>query len=202
MSIFFWHIMSSLSRLVPMFPLWNILPHHLGNILVYLTRFIPTFTLYTSLHCIEGTSLPWIPLQTWLFTRLHFLTSSEEHYGTIWHSLTFSLEPTLLETVLYILFRNLSTFPDLLNFVLVISPDVELILMGDLLHGLLCDIVLLLGVIIGLVPQQDLTQIAVHCLQLILLYCATAQSCSWVLERFILYPVLYSFSSWLVYLLL
>ena len=46
--------------------------------------------------------------------------------------------------------------------------------MGDLLHGLLCAIVLLLGVIIGLVPQQDLTQIAVHRLQLILLYCATA----------------------------
>ena len=87
--------------------------------------------------------------------------------------MTFSLEPTLLKTVLYFLFRNLSTFSDLLNFALVISPDVALILMGDLLHGLLCAIVLLLGVIIGLVPQQDLTQIAVHRLQLILLYCAT-----------------------------
>ena len=50
-----WHSCLDLSQC---FHLWNILPHHLGNILVYLTRFISTFNLYTSLHCIEGTSSP------------------------------------------------------------------------------------------------------------------------------------------------
>ena len=71
------------------------------------------------------------------------------------------------------LFRNLSTLPDILNFELVIIPDVTLLLMGDLLQGLLHAIALLLGVIRALVNQHNLTQVAVHNLQLVLLCCAT-----------------------------
>ena len=49
----------------------------------------------------------------------------------------------------------------------------QLLLMGDLLQGLLHAIALLLGFIRALVNQHNLTQVAVHDLQLVLLYCAT-----------------------------
>ena len=60
-----------------------------------------------------------------------------------------------------------------LQFALVISPDVTLLLMGDLLHGHLHAIALLLRVIIALVPRHNLTQVAVYSLQFVLLYRAT-----------------------------
>ncbi len=119
MSFFSWPVMSFLSRLDPRIYLLNILEHHLGNILVYLSRFIPTFSLGTSVYCIEITSSPWIPLQTRLFTRLYSLTFSE----TCLYCWTFST-----------------------------------------LHWWS----VLLGVLIILVPS-DLTQFAVHGLELVLL---------------------------------
>ena len=51
-----------------------------------------------------------------------------------------------------LLFRNLSTLLDIFNLALVISPDVALLLMGDLLHRLLHALVLLFGVILALAP--------------------------------------------------
>ena len=63
--------------------------------------------------------------------------------------------------------------PDILNIALVISLDVTLLLMGDLLQGLLHAIALLLGIIRALVNQHNLTQVAVHGLQMVLLYCPT-----------------------------
>jgi len=44
-----------------------------------------------------------------------------------------------------LLFRNLSTLLDIFNLALVISPDVTLLLKGDLLYGLLHAIALFLG---------------------------------------------------------
>ncbi len=51
-----------------------------------------------------------------------------------------------------LLFRNLSTLLDISNLALVISTDVALLLMDDLLHRRLHAIALLLGVIIALAP--------------------------------------------------
>ena len=61
---------------------------------------------------------------------------------------------------------------DIFNLVLVISPAVAVLLMGDLLHGLLHAIALLLGVIIALALYHHLTLFAVHGLQLVCLYLA------------------------------
>ena len=85
---------------------------------------------------------------------------------------------------------KLKTLLDILNLALEISHDVALLLRGDLLHVLLHIIALLLGVIIALVPKLNLTDWA---------SCTMPQSCSWVLEHFFLYPVLYSFSSLVVH---
>ena len=49
MALFSWHMMALLSRLIPTFFLWNILAHHFGNILAYLTRFIPLGNLFTGM---------------------------------------------------------------------------------------------------------------------------------------------------------
>ena len=57
------------------------------------------------------------------------------------------MKPPLLETLV----QDLSTLPDILNIALVISPDVTLLRMGDLLQGLLHAIALLLGIIRALV---------------------------------------------------
>ena len=74
------------------------------------------------------------------------------------------MKPPLLETLV----QDLSTLPDILNIALVISLDVTLLLMGDLLQGLLHAIALLLGIIRALVNQHNLTQVAVHGLQMVL----------------------------------
>jgi len=58
MSPYSWHIMALLYRIIPIFFLWNILAHHLGNALTYLTRFNPTFSLWTCLQSWLDSSQP------------------------------------------------------------------------------------------------------------------------------------------------
>ena len=112
------HMMAFLARLIPTFFLWNILAHHLGNILTYLTMFIPIFSwgtclqgclgssqhfsLGTSLHCIEHNR--YHCKQDCLQGQLHYLTFSVEHSQKllVWHSLTLPVEPTLSKTVLHL----------------------------------------------------------------------------------------------------
>ena len=78
------------------------------------------------------------------------ITSSPHHLITM---------DTIADKIVYqvafsnlLLLRNLSTLLDISNLALVISTDVALLLMDDLLHRLLHAIVLLLGVIIALAP--------------------------------------------------
>ena len=80
MSLFSWPIMSFLSRLILRPFLWNILAHHLGNVLVNWSIFIPTFFFgyllalhrdhFIGYHCRQDCSLGCILQFLLLFKNL------------------------------------------------------------------------------------------------------------------------------------
>ncbi len=79
MSPYSWHIMALLYRIIPIFFLWNILAHHLGNALTYLTRFNPTFSLWT---CLQN----WLDSFGYIIAlhRGHFITTDTIAYRIVY----------------------------------------------------------------------------------------------------------------------
>ena len=92
--------------------------------------------------------LLWLKMQTFFFGYL--LAMHRDHFITMDTIADMIVYPVAFTNLL--LFRNLYTLLDIFNIALVISPHVALFLMGDLLHGLLHALVLLLGVIIAFAP--------------------------------------------------
>ncbi len=120
------NLKSLFSGLIPRYFLWNILANHLGNILVYWSRFIPTLFLgnLLALH------------------RDNFITMETLEDRIVYQAVFSNL----------FLLWNLSILLDIVNLAWVISLNVSLHLISDLLHLLLHAIALLLWVLIALVP--------------------------------------------------
>ena len=97
-------------------------------------------------------------------------TVSVMYSRTVWYSLTLSVEPTLLETVLHACSwtcLHCWTFSTFYWWSVTMLHSFTWVIFT---------IAVLLGVIRSLVPQHNLTQVALHGLQLVLLYHVMPQS--------------------------